>query len=152
MTDQNPITEESPIGAHNINTFSWTAQNPFGESAPYLLLTPGDEEAVVELRAAALQLGLQPIGFGGDIPWVGTDFLAVALRGPIADLWSGDHSWLKLRVSDAWTGDAIGRRYIVLAAGTELSGEEMSSEEIAQYLQGDVSAGLVKIRLRITND
>ena len=150
MSDPKPDSPQ--VAPHNVNTFSWTAPNPFGESTAFLLLTPGDEETVAELQAAVEQLGLKPIGFSGDMPWVGTDILAVALRGPVADFWSGDHSWLKVQVSDAWTGDAIGRRYVVLAAGSQITGDEMSSQEISRYLQGSVHAGLVKIRLRVSND
>ncbi|WP_099332187.1 hypothetical protein [Actinomyces minihominis] len=143
---------EAEMSSHNINTFTWIAPNPFGEDTPFLLLTPGDRAAQTELQAASEQLGLESMGFGGDIPWVGTDHLAVALRGPLADLYAADRTWIKVPVIDAWTGNAIARRYIVLAAGEAITGPDMSADELSAYLKSDVHAGLVKIRLRVTDN
>ncbi len=142
-----------PLDAPDLNAFTWSSPNPFGEETAYLLLTPSKAQAGSELSELADYLGLKPLGFGGDMPWVGTDYLCVALRGSFADLWAGEGSWLKVPVSDAWTGNAIGRRYIVLVLGSEVTGEELAPEEISSYLRSnqDVFAGLVKIRLRVTD-
>lgn len=158
--DDNPVPADDAasrgnalVDIPNLNAFTWSSPNPFGEDTAYLLLTPGEAEVGVELAELANYLGLKPMGFGGDIPWVGTDYLCVALRGVFADLWAGDHSWLKIPVTDSWTGHAIGRRYIVMVVGTGATGDDMSAEEISTYLRSSegVSAGLVKIRLRVTD-
>ena len=137
----------------DLNAFTWSSPNPFGEETAYLLLTPSQKGVAGELTQLAEYLGLKPMGFGGDMPWVGTDYLCVALRGAIADLWAGDHSWLKVPVSDTWTGNAIARRYIVLVLGTQVTASSMTPEQISAYLRSDqeVFAGLVKIRLRVTD-
>lgn len=139
--------------APDLNAFVWNATNPFGESTAYMLLTPGSTEVAAEMKTFADGLGLKALGSSTDIPWVGTDYLCVALRGVVADLWAGEESWLKVPVSDSWTGNAIGRRYIVLAVGTAVTGPEMDAEQISAYLRDDaeVLAGLVKIRLRVTD-
>ena len=148
----NSAKEEKVVLPPDLNTFVWTALNPFEEETSFLLLTPGSEAVGEELRVVADSLGLQRMDSGSDIPWVGTDHLAVALRGAMADLWTGDHSWVRIPTSDTWTGNAIARRYIVLTVGTRVTGDAMDAEEISAYLQGeDVFAGLVKIRLRVTD-
>lgn len=137
----------------NVRSFTWSAPNPFGEQTAYILLAPTDASSAETLEELSSWLGLQALAFGGDIPWVGTDYLNVALKGPIADLGVGSQTWLQVSVSDRWTGNAIGRRYVVLAVGTVPVSEEMNEEQIATYIQKDeqIRAGLVRIRLRVTD-
>lgn len=138
----------------DLNSFAWTAPNPFGDPTPFLLLTPGNEVGIGRLEEFAEALDLQPIGSGGEMPWVGTDYLSVALRGLVADLGTENGSWLKVPVSDQWTSTALSRKYTVLAVGRTITKGEMENDEISEYLRAapPVRAALVKIRLRVTDE
>lgn len=142
-----------------IATAAWIAPNPFGEPTSYLLVHPdADSRAGAALVATAESLGLKRLDEDGDIPWVPTERLVVALRGIHADLWAGpaeaQERWLSVLVPDAWTAAAVGRRYVVLVIGDAAGPEVMDAEAIAEYLTHpeQVRTGLVRIRLKVTED
>lgn len=84
--------------------------------------------------------------------WVGTDDLVASLRGDRVTLWRGAEPWWAHHVSDEWTGAAIGRRYVVLVVGSDAI-TRTDPVELSAYLtrRERVHAGLVKIRLRVTD-
>jgi hypothetical protein len=134
---------------------TWTAPNPFDESAAYLLLHPVSATSAPGdgVRQVADGLGLRRLDREAEMMWVGTDVLAASLRGERVDLWNGARSsWWSQWVTDEWTGAAIARRYIVLAMGiTPLLDKD--AKAVSAYLRHSdrVYAGLVKIRLRVTD-
>lgn len=141
----------------DIAVIAWSSLNPFGEKASYLLLAPrsGVEAQVgADLAAVAQSSGLRNLAGGTEIPFIGTEDLAIALRGTAATLWAGPEPWLTFPAGDAWTADAIARRYIVLVIGTRPSEPDLSPEQITDYLSHSdgVGAGLVRIRLRVTEN
>lgn len=147
MNDSNtPPPSDSRIGLT-----AWTAPNPFGEPAAYLLVHPLVGAPGTVLSEAVDELGLKRIDESGDILPIGTDTLYASLRGMQVELCTADGVWLSLPVTDDWTGNAIGRRYIVLALGTTPLASDADAEAISAYLADpeSVYAGLVKIRMRI---
>lgn len=147
VSDQTSTTPPT----RDIGVAAWSAPNPFGEPTAYLLVHPVDAAADETLTAAITALGLKRLDADGDILPIGTDTLYASLRGLRVELCTDDEIWLSRPVTDGWTGNAIGRRYIVLATGTRPLPDDADAEAIAAYLadRENVYAGLVKIRVRI---
>lgn len=154
MSDATGTTPTRDIGMA-----AWSAPNPFGEPTAYLLVHPldaagtadGADTAGPALTEAIAALGLKRLDADGDILPIGTDTLYASLRALRVELCANDQVWLSRTVTDDWIGNAIGRRYIVLATGTEPLAQDADGEAIADYLadRENVYAGLVKIRVRL---
>jgi len=110
-----------------------------------------DTAADEALTGAIATLGLKRLDTDGDILPIGTDTLYASLRALRVELCANDQAWLGRPVTDGWTGNAIGRRYIVLATGTQPLAEDADADAIATYLadRENVYAALVKIRVRL---
>ncbi|MCF8610509.1 hypothetical protein L5G28_10140 [Gordonia sp. HY285] len=149
MSDE-PTTESTP----SIGMTAWSAPNPFDESTAFVLVHPIHEEDDGTLGAAVASLGLKRLDSDGDILPIGTDTLYASLRAMSVELCTGDGVWMSHPVTDDWTGNAIGRRYIVLAVGTAPLSDDADPSEISAYLAAkeNVYAGLVKIRVRFERD
>ncbi|WP_040796991.1 hypothetical protein [Nocardia higoensis] len=134
----------------DIGVTAWSAPNPFGEPTAYLLVHPVHGTADDALLETITTLGLERSDIDGDILPIGTDTLYASLRALRVELCRNDQVWLSRPVTDGWTAHAIGRRYIVLAAGTEPLAEDADAGAIAAYLadRENVYAALVKIRVR----
>lgn len=128
----------------------WSAPNPFGEPSAFALVHPTEASADTAVESIGEQLGLKRLDAAGDIPWVGTDTMYASLRAMRVELCAGSDVWIDSEVTDSWTGNAVARRYVVLAVGKDPLPEEVDAEAIAEYLthQDRVYTGLVKIRLR----
>lgn len=133
-----------------IGLTAWWAPNPFGETTAFVLVHPVDGPDDGTLAEAISGLGLKRLDADGDILPIGTDTLYASLRAMQVELCGADGVWLSHPVTDEWTGNAIGRRYIVLAVGTTPLAEDADASAISTYLaeREHVHAALVKIRVR----
>ena len=146
-----PVESSTALIA-DIGAAAWIAQNPFDEPTAYFLVHPLDDVASEELGTTAQRLGFKRLDADGDIMWVGTDTLLVALRAMQAEFWAGESIWIRHSVTDDWTGVAIARRYVVLVIGTAPLTADPDGQAISEYLldRQSIHAGLVKVRLKIT--
>jgi hypothetical protein len=129
---------------------TWTASNPFGEPTGFVLVHPIDAADGGGLAEIIANLGLKRLDADGDILPIGTEVLYASLRAQRVELCTAENVWLSHPVTDDWTGNAIGRRYVVLAIGTAPLAEDADAAAIAGYLaeRSNVYAALVKIRVR----
>ena len=90
----------------------WSAPNPFGEPTAFALVHPvgGNDDGT--LGRAIDGLGLKRLDDDGDILPIGTDTLYASLKARNVELCAADGVWMSHPVTDEWTGNAIGRRYI----------------------------------------
>ena len=132
----------------------WSAPNPFGEPTAFALVHPEPDVVIGGLEELAGGLGLKRLDAEGDIPWIGTDVLYASLRAMQVELCHGSDVWVSGPVSDDWTGNAVGRRYVVLTIGLDPLPDPADAAEIADYLtrRDRIWTGLVKIRVRMTQD
>lgn len=142
------MTDATPT---NIGLTAWSALNPFGEPTAFLLVHPVAGADDGTLADAVARLGMKRLDAEGDILPIGTDTLYASLRAMSVELCTADGVWLSRPVTDDWTGNAIGRRYIVLVIGVTPLAEDAGSEQISAYLGQleNVFTALVKIRVRI---
>lgn len=149
MTDDPATTEPT----RDIGVTAWSAPNPFGEQTAFVLVHPRTMPDDGVLAQAVAELGLKRLDADGDILPIGTDTLYASLRALKVELCTGRGVWLDHPVTDEWTGNAIGRRYIVLAIGTLPLDGDADAAAIAAYLanRATIHAGLVKIRVRFEN-
>lgn len=128
----------------------WSAPNPFGEPTAFALVHPVGAADDGTLAEVITGLGLKRLDADGDILPIGTDHLYASLRALRVELCTPEGIWLGHPVTDEWTGCAIGRRYIVLAVGTEPLVDDAGPDEISAYLarRESVYSALVKIRVR----
>lgn len=79
------------------------------------------------------------------------DRMFASLRARKVELCVNGDVWIEHPVTDDWTGNAYGRRYVVLIMGTGLLEDDADSESISAYLKqrDSVYASLLKIRLRV---
>lgn len=129
---------------------AWSAPNPFGEPTAFVLIHPIGAPDDGTLGAAIGSLGLKRLDGDGDILPIGTDHLYASLKAMRVELCRPDGVWMSHPVTDEWTGNAIGRRYIVLVVGTEPLPDDADADAISAYLANreSVYTALVKIRVR----
>lgn len=129
----------------------WTAPNPFAEPTSYALVHPYTAEAGTGLARTAAELGLRRVDEARDILPLGTDIMYVSLRAQQVEFCIADEVWVRHPVPDDWTGNAVGRRYVVFVLGTEPLPDDSDADTIAAYLKqhGSIYSALVKIRLRV---
>lgn len=129
----------------------WTAPNPFDEPTSYALIHPYTSDAGTGLAQTAAELGLRRLDEDRDILPLGTNIMYVSLRAQQVEFCIGDEIWARHPVTDDWTGNAIGRRYVVFVLGTEPLMDDQDAETISAYLKQHASiyTALVKIRLRV---
>ena len=129
----------------------WTAPNPFAEPTSYALVHPYTAEAGEGLSQTAVELGLRRLDEDRDILPLGTDTMYVSLRAQQVEFCLSSEVWLRHPVPDEWTGNAVGRRYVVFVLGTEPLEDDSDAETISAYLKQRDStySALVKIRLRV---
>lgn len=144
------IMTESSFGAT-----AWTSANPFGEPTSYLLVHPlggSETSGSKSLKTIIDNTELTELSAGREIPFIDPGKMAVSLHGLRATLWNGTDEWITFPASDSWTGDAIGRRYIVLVVGTKPTSAELDAQQLSEYLQQPegLFTALVRIRLRAT--
>lgn len=149
-----PNNSSPPQTEQRIGITTWSAPNPFGEPTAFALVHPLGDSAPQALTDAIEQLGLKRIDAEGDILPIGTDTLYASLRAMKVELCTSEGVWIDHSVTDEWTGNAIGRRYIVLAIGVDPLSEQADPAAISEYLaQRDrVYTALVKIRVRFERD
>lgn len=137
-----------------IGVTAWSAPNPFGESTAFLLVHPTVESDDGLLSLAIAGLGLKRLDDAGDILPIGTDVLYASLKALRVELCRPQGVWMSHPVTDEWIGNAIGRRYIVLAVGTTPLADDADAHAISAYLadKENVYAALVKIRVRFDRD
>lgn len=113
-------------------------------------LTRHDDGSLAE---AITGMGLKRLDADGDILPIGTEILYAALRAMRVELCTPSGVWLDQPVTDEWTANALGRRYIVLVVGTDPLSDEADSEALTTYLshREHIYAALVKIRVRVEN-
>jgi hypothetical protein len=136
--------------ALDLGMTTWSAPNPFGEPTAFVLVHPIATPDDGTLARASTDLGLRRLDASGDILPVGTDRLYASLGARRVELCTPRGVWLDRRVSDDWTGHAIGRRYVVLAIGTAPLPGDADARAISGYLadRESVHAALVQIRVR----
>lgn len=146
MSDASPTNAAS----QTVGVTTWSAPNPFGEPTAFVLVHPIDASDDGSLSRTIDDLGLKRLDADGDILPIGTDTLYASLRAMRVELCTPDGVWMSRPVTDDWTGKAVGRRYVVLAIGTQPLADEADATAIAEYLsdRGNVYAALVKIRVR----
>ena len=153
-TTPEPVTEPvtAPEGLE-VGMTAWSAPNPFGDPTAYLLVHPVTQTDDGTLGEAIAALGLKRLDADGDILPIGTDTLYASLRALRVDLCRPDGVWLATPVTDDWTANALGRRYIVLVLGTQPLADDADADAIAGYLaeREHVHTALVKIRVRLDN-
>lgn len=142
------MTDATPA---DIGLTAWSAPNPFGEPTAFLLVHPVATADDGTLADAVARLGMKRLDAEGDILPIGTDTLYASLRAMRVELCTPESVWLTRPVTDDWTGNAIGRRYIVLVIGVTPLAEDATAEAISAYLADleNVYTALVKIRVRI---
>lgn len=136
--------------APEVGAATWSAPNPFGEPTAYVLVHPIGRPDDGTLGAAITRFGLKRLDADGDILPIGTDTLYASLRAMSVELCTAEGVWLSHPVTDEWTGNAVGRRYVVLAIGTTPLAEDADAHAISAYLadHASVHTALVKIRVR----
>lgn len=145
------VTDQTPAPATiDAGLTTWSAPNPFGEDTAFVLVHPISAPDDGTLREMATSLGMKRLDADGDILPIGTDTLYASLRAMRVELCTSEGVWLSHPVTDDWTGHAIGRRYIVLAIGTEPLSDDADGAAISTYLgnREQVYTALVKIRVR----
>lgn len=149
MTDSTPTAETGL----EVGLTAWSAPNPFGEPTAFLLVHPlsaPDDGTLVE---AVTGMGLKRLDADGDILPLGTEVLYASLRAMRVELCTAAGVWLDQPVTDDWTANAIGRRYIVLVVGTRPLADDADADAISAYLadRASIFTALVKIRVRVEN-
>ncbi|MEV4510686.1 hypothetical protein AB0K00_17160 [Dactylosporangium sp. NPDC049525] len=134
----------------DIGMTAWSALNPFGEPTAFVLVHPisaHDDGTFADTIAA---LGLRRLDVDGEILPIGTDVLYASLRAMRVELCTPAGVWLSHDVTDDWTANAVGRRYIVLAIGTAPLAADADAGAVAAYLadRASVHTALVRIRVR----
>ena len=144
-----PVSALSP--GTDFGLTMWTAPNPFDEPTSYALVHPYSPEAGTGLRTTAAELGLRRLDEARDILPLGTDTMYVSLRAQQVEFCIADEVWVRHPVPDDWTGNAVGRRYVVFVLGTEPLRDDADAETISSYLKQreSIYSALVKIRLRV---
>ncbi|GAA1856909.1 hypothetical protein ACFQZV_02980 [Microbacterium koreense] len=143
----------SPEQGLDVGLTTWSAPNPFGEPTAYVLVHPLTRSDDGPLLEAITGMGLKRLDTDGDILPIGTDVLFASLRALRVELSTPSGVWLSQPVTDDWTANAIGRRYVVLVVGTEPLRDDADAEALTSYLADRTSifAALVKIRVRVEN-
>lgn len=136
-----------------IGLTAWSAPNPFGEPTAFVLVHPitGPDDGT--LADTIARLGLKRLDADGDILPIGSDTLYASLRAMQVELCTSEGVWLSHPVTDDWTGNAIGRRYVVLVIGTAPLADDADAAAISGHLSDreQVFTALVKIRVRLEN-
>jgi hypothetical protein len=147
------VLEQTPgtASALEFGMTAWSALNPFGEPTAFILVHPTsayDDGTFSETIAA---LGLKRLDAGAEMLPIGTDVLYASLRAMQVELCTSAGVWLSHHVSDDWTANAVGRRYIVLAVGTAPLAADADADAVAAYLadRASVHTALVRIRVRL---
>lgn len=132
---------------------TWSSPNPFGEPTAYVLVHPLTSPDDGSLAEAVGGMGLKRLDADGDILPIGSEILSASLRARRVELCTPAGVWLDQPVTDDWTANAIGRRYVVLVVGTEPLSEDADAEALSAYLadREHAYAALVKIRVRVEN-
>ncbi|GAB2640797.1 hypothetical protein GCM10027068_20520 [Prescottella soli] len=144
------VSDPTTGSTQQIGVTAWSAPNPFGEPTAFVLVHPTGAIDDGTLSDVIADLGLRRLDADGDILPIGTDTLYASLRAQRVELCTADGVWLNRPVTDDWTGNALGRRYIVLAVGTAQLSDDADAAAISKYLgaRENVFAALVKIRVR----
>ncbi|GAA2373071.1 hypothetical protein [Dactylosporangium salmoneum] len=146
------MTEPIPgtTTALDVGVTAWSAPNPFGEPTAFVMVHPSTAPDDGTFADAVEHLGLRRLDAGRDILPIGTDTLYASLKAMRVELCTPDRVWLSHQVTDEWTKNAIGRRYIVLVIGTAPLSGGADADAISAYLadRTSVYAALVKIRVR----
>lgn len=132
---------------------TWSAPNPFGEPTAFVLVHPIGEYDDGSLAESITGMGLKRLDADGDILPIGTDILFASLRARRVELCTPAGVWLDQPVTDDWTANAVGRRYVVLVVGTAPLSDDADAEAISAYLadREHIHAALVRIRVRVEN-
>lgn len=150
------MTETTPPAATaglEVGLTTWSAPNPFDEPTAFVLVHPLTEVDDGTLAEAVSGMGLKRLDADGDILPIGTDVLYASLKALRVELCTPRGVWLDQPVTDDWTANAIGRRYVVLVVGTQPLVDDAEAEAISTYLAGreHIWTALVKIRVRVEN-
>ncbi|MET0735762.1 MAG: hypothetical protein ABWY55_08985 [Microbacterium sp.] len=132
---------------------TWSSPNPFGEPTAYVLVHPLTEPDDGSLAEANARLGLKRLDADGDILPIGSEILYASLKALRVELCTPSGVWLDQPVTDDWTANAIGRRYVVLVVGTKPLADDADAAALSTYLSDreSIHAALVKIRVRVEN-
>ncbi|GAA3634547.1 hypothetical protein GCM10022200_17240 [Microbacterium awajiense] len=137
----------------DVGLTTWSSPNPFGEPTAYVLVHPLTRRDDGSLAEAISGMGLKRLDADGDILPLGTEILYASLRARRVELCTTAGVWLDQPVTDDWTANAIGRRYVVLVAGTEPLADDADADALSSYLadRAHIHTALVKIRVRVEN-
>lgn len=132
---------------------TWSSPNPFGEATAYVLVHPLTRADDGTLAEAVTGMGLKRLDADGDILPIGTEILYASLRALRVELCTPAGVWLDQPVTDDWTANAVGRRYVVLVVGTQPLADDADGEALSAYLadREHIYTALVKIRVRVEN-